>query len=1074
MKRFLKILHELGPWPFLILLVALKTIQRRVISYDGFIGGPEAILKDGCKVCLEDYFHSNGTQLVHMTWYFALDIALAVIVWWTLVFLFKKYCQIKINSIKYPLLVLSILCAIFFFLDMWENYLAYDFYWDHRNEMTDPTPEVTLPDLNNYKKLYWPKLLAYGSSILWFLSFYLWNQTLERRKSIMDYLKSSQNPYTKIEDGLELNSPHLVKDIFWKVIASFGVTILLGLLLSIVDQGPMLVYNLVEKTPQFIIALLLFLIMGWMTLFNPYYVDLKLYNKNQFALPSNRGWIYPFGNSFNWSKIEFKDNDPVIKSFLKETNGGLAFFQRYAIIAQTWFTIFVLCFLWSKVIYLDPYLLVFLFSLVPINVLLTQRIFNKYGKLVRHKENYKEDEKLPEIGKDVIKARPSIYLYVTKMKWLSKYFMIALFFGFLFTVFQFLLADTQAKLFCAILIMSCVNIVISIFLVIRRKISFFEEHNLKVFFICKFFGNDRNGRITQLICFVVIIFLAFILYFLYPDFIYKINPIIIVFSFLIITFFFFQSVAAHKTQLLFSPEIPKYSLLFHVLLRLLVIYMIGIFINNTVLQNSQLHILPLVEKYDDPSNQEEKIDLITHINNMDDSFDHFYMIANEGGGLRANLWSMLVLNKLDEKSGGEFYNHVIATCGASGGAIGQGLFHLLKKRELTGDEIKPIIKKVSETDFLSRDMFSLLFERTVSMLVPRSNRTTQYVNRQDCKFRGDMVQTNKYASLVYEKDLKLVLDEDSSFHNSIERWWYSARNDSLFKNKHFPLPILQGTNVETGLEGVVCPLIDASQIFNGVHVINDLKLTEKDCENDTEVKSISYLDALFLANRFPLMSPVATIPGKGSYNDAGSFDNTGVSSLLDIMIYLEAEAAEEKIRRKDSIIIEGRYQNAFNKVKNKITLIVIQNSQESFAKDYFKEWTGNLNELNSYENLTSNLKSATSTSAVKNYLHNVAERKQGTYFHKVEYISLPYLILDKQNVDDIFKGQVHCDQKVWSKIDSLNEERFDSHKLHGEFYFKAPLGRVINSTVYDFIKTELEHQDLNDQIESILEPLNRN
>lgn len=63
------------------------------------------------------------------------------------------------------------------------------------------------------------------------------------------------------------------------------------------------------------------------------------------------------------------------------------------------------------------------------------------------------------------------------------------------------------------------------------------------------------------------------------------------------------------------------------------------------------------------------------------------LINSSGGGLRASVWSFYVSQKLDEASGGSFYNQTVMISGASGGTLGQAYYRQLKLMEAEGDTV---------------------------------------------------------------------------------------------------------------------------------------------------------------------------------------------------------------------------------------------------------------------------------------------------------------------------------------------------------------------------------------------------
>ncbi len=106
-----------------------------------------------------------------------------------------------------------------------------------------------------------------------------------------------------------------------------------------------------------------------------------------------------------------------------------------------------------------------------------------------------------------------------------------------------------------------------------------------------------------------------------------------------------------------------------------------------------------------------------------------YLIAAEGGGLRAAYWSAQVLARLEDHSP-EFADHVLAMSGVSGGALGLAVFSALVHQARLGGAGAPCFsapaahrfsrctRMILEHDFLAPVIAAMLNHDTVASLVP--------------------------------------------------------------------------------------------------------------------------------------------------------------------------------------------------------------------------------------------------------------------------------------------------------------------------------------------------------------------
>jgi hypothetical protein len=87
-------------------------------------------------------------------------------------------------------------------------------------------------------------------------------------------------------------------------------------------------------------------------------------------------------------------------------------------------------------------------------------------------------------------------------------------------------------------------------------------------------------------------------------------------------------------------------------------------------------------------------------------------IGTSGGGLRAGLWTMQVLQQAHKETSGKFYDHTVLLTGASGGMLGMGYFRELVLRKKQGEEIDLYEQKYLEN--ISKDLLNPVVFTVVS------------------------------------------------------------------------------------------------------------------------------------------------------------------------------------------------------------------------------------------------------------------------------------------------------------------------------------------------------------------------
>ncbi len=256
-----------------------------------------------------------------------------------------------------------------------------------------------------------------------------------------------------------------------------------------------------------------------------------------------------------------------------------------------------------------------------------------------------------------------------------------------------------------------------------------------------------------------------------------------------------------------------------------------------------------------------------------------FIVAAEGGGIRAAYWTASVLAGLEDAYPG-FGCHVIAMSGASGGSLGAAVFSALiaEQVEETGYRcdtpavdslpVAPRVQQILAADFLSPALAGMLFPDFMQRLLPTSkpfafpDRAMYLESAWEASWR-EATGSNRFAS------------EFRELWNTPELRY---RVPSLFLN---------GTWVDNGKRNVTSNVRPASPIFAD---LEDMV--------DTVDRPIRLSTAVHMSARFTYLSPAGTVTtenGPRRVVDGGYFENSGAltaSEILDVVSTTCAESPE--------------------------------------------------------------------------------------------------------------------------------------------------------------------------------------
>jgi hypothetical protein len=249
-----------------------------------------------------------------------------------------------------------------------------------------------------------------------------------------------------------------------------------------------------------------------------------------------------------------------------------------------------------------------------------------------------------------------------------------------------------------------------------------------------------------------------------------------------------------------------------------------------------------------------------------DSLPKLVMVAASGGGQRAALWTLHVLQTIHSKTAGEVTRHTEMYTGASGGVIGEAFFRELYLRSLSDTSINPAAP-IHLAEISADNLNPILFTLLVNDLLIRNQRF-QYRGYSHLKDRG-------YA---FENQLNLntrgVLDKPLQDYREPE-------GDGR-------IPLLPVTALVTndGRKLVISP---HSMSYLGSSVMGKSGVDEKRQSIDflrffrrQDAGNLRFLSALRMGATFPFITPNVALPSLPVMEtmDTGLSDNFGIQDAL--------------------------------------------------------------------------------------------------------------------------------------------------------------------------------------------------
>jgi len=415
--------------------------------------------------------------------------------------------------------------------------------------------------------------------------------------------------------------------------------------------------------------------------------------------------------------------------------------------------------------------------------------------------------------------------------------------------------------------------------------------------------------------------------------------------------------------------------------------------------------------------------------------DTLFFIASHGGGLKANAWTLKVVNELQKQTKGKLLNQTMAFSGASGGSLGLALYTSLYKNYANNTDL--IDKKI--TDIVLKGNYTSI-DISMVMGLDAFHKSLPINKWYHIKDRSYYEMRRYQNSIEKEKSNKLS-------EQGFQEYWGEIFTDST-KNRFFP-SLIMNTASTNGKRGILWSVQtdNFKTIFNFSENLADLKIGKND-------KTLTYYQAISTTNRFPVFSPAAKIKGYGHYMDAGTIDNSGLLSILDLYVYLRSLKALEG-KTIVFIEIDSGKSNYIEKVMN----------------DYLKDKVRLSEDENETDNIIVNVQAGLNLDKIPQYLHSYIK---GMAKRDSSIVHVPIILPYKITVADIEK-HVNGDfneiekENLQSYLNEVNHQLKDLKydNTTNWKYYEPTLSRHFSKSSLNYMSKMLENNGISSKIKEV-------
>lgn len=478
------------------------------------------------------------------------------------------------------------------------------------------------------------------------------------------------------------------------------------------------------------------------------------------------------------------------------------------------------------------------------------------------------------------------------------------------------------------------------------------------------------------------------------------NPVVIILLYII--FFYSVLIILFKHVLYYhrnKKTTSKFREFYKFGVPVLMLLLIGWAVYSTTLSND-LHQLSLVPLKDKPMSAQQYFNERTQGNAFNEKENYFF-VGSYGGGLKANLWNLLLFNELDKKTDDGFIENTVVMSGVSGGAVGIANYASLVREIDSREAREKAIFNIGTSNVLSNELVYLMGKDWIREYMP-------------FKYKGS------------DRSFKSM--QNHATHTGLGKRYNAVSYSDYWKEMYdkakgkFPILIMNTTST-IGRQGVATSVIFDDMTFpaadNITHFSNDKR---------TLPVSLTYFGAVSTTNRFPLFSPTAVIPGKGAYLDGGYFENSGMLSTWELY--------ESIIDAKNS---------DYSDMIQPVFVNIINSKDYYIAHKVLKDWKFKKASQDKTSEISAILNTVVSIDKLPRYVFDKIEKRG----FAVEAIMMPHKI-SYDEVKAILRGDVNNPVRLMKLIRQHNDtidqvlKRYKQYDFNKWGVVEPPLARVLS------------------------------
>ena len=256
-----------------------------------------------------------------------------------------------------------------------------------------------------------------------------------------------------------------------------------------------------------------------------------------------------------------------------------------------------------------------------------------------------------------------------------------------------------------------------------------------------------------------------------------------------------------------------------------------------------------------------------------------FIVATEGGGIRAAYWTATVLGGIQDANP-NFAPHLFAISGVSGGSLGAAVFEALLAEPNPGSfKFKDRAHDVLGQDFLSPALASMLYPDLVQRFLP---------------FPIPYFDRGRALEMGWEKAWRDTMHNDRFADSFVDLWKPGPR-------EWMPALFLNGTSVEKG-NRIITSNLRLTTVFLDAEDAAD-KLAQHSLPATKAGCHMPLSTAAHMSARFTFVSPAGLFSDGSHIVDGGYFENSAATTALEIVNRIKDVCAHDRIANVDVKVI---------------------------------------------------------------------------------------------------------------------------------------------------------------------------